>query len=193
MSDSGNINASSSNPKSPLQQRRVLPPRRQENSISEPSGHTNPSMDSPIPSTSGGSENNNPVNWGAPSSHIDTAKRALAQLEALVDDAVFLDDDTFNGMKTLSYYNQKLQSYRRRIMEMNEQLLAAQTQLARKDEQIKQERELRQKVELKVEELNSQLEDNAMVFEMHYNELLRRNEEIERLTAVIDGLASSRS
>lgn len=56
-----------------------------------------------------GSENNNPVNWGASSSHIDNAKRALGQLEALVDDAVFLDDDTFNGMKTLSYYNQKLQ------------------------------------------------------------------------------------
>lgn len=58
---------------------------------------------------SGGSENNNPVNWGTSSSHLDNAKRALNQLEALVDDAVFLDDDTFNGMKTLSYYNQKLQ------------------------------------------------------------------------------------
>jgi len=40
---------------------------------------------------------------------VESAKRALGQLEALIDDAVFLDDDTFNGMKTLAYYNQKLQ------------------------------------------------------------------------------------
>ena len=55
------------------------------------------------------SENNNPVNWGTSGSVVENAKRALGQLEALVDDAVFLDDDTFNGMKTLAYYNQKLQ------------------------------------------------------------------------------------
>lgn len=76
---------------------------------------------------------------------------------------------------------------------MNEQLLATQSQLVRKDEQIKQEREMRRNVELKMQELNTQLEDNAVVFEMHYSELLRRNEEIERLNAVIDGLSSSKS
>lgn len=73
---------------------------------------------------------------------------------------------------------------------MNEQLLAAQAQLSRKDEQIRQEKELRHNVEIKVEELTQQLENNSVVFEMHYGELIRSNEEIERLKAVIEGLSS---
>lgn len=137
------------------------------------------------------SENNNPVNWGATGSTLENAKRALGQLEALVDDAVFLDDDTFNGMKTLAYYNQKLQNAQRRIRQLSEQLLAAQAQLARKDEQLKEEREKRKQTEAEVEELNTKLENNAVVFEMHFSELLRRNEEIERLTAVIEGLGAA--
>ena len=104
-----------------------------------------------------------------------------------------------------------MQTGQRRIRQLSEQLLAAQAQLAKKDEQIKEERELRRQVENKVQDLNTQLENNAgqalgrfltprvnllvllVVFEMHFSELLRRNEEIERLTAVIEGLSASNS
>lgn len=57
------------------------------------------------------SENNNPLNWGTSTSNVENAKRALGQLEALVEDAVFLDDDSFNGMKTLESCHQKLQVF----------------------------------------------------------------------------------
>ena len=46
---------------------------------------------------------------------------------------------------------------------MSEQLLAAQAQLARKDEQLKEEREKRKQIEADVEELNTKLENNAGV------------------------------
>jgi len=44
---------------------------------------------------------------------------------------------------------------------LSEQLLAAQALLARKDDQLTEERDQRKKVEEKVQELNDQLENNA--------------------------------
>lgn len=40
---------------------------------------------------------------------LENAKALLDQLKSVVDDAVFLDGDTFEGMKDLAYYSQKLQ------------------------------------------------------------------------------------
>ncbi|GMH33608.1 hypothetical protein BSKO_01442 [Bryopsis sp. KO-2023] len=133
---------------------------------------------------------------GTPStSGAQNAKAALEQLKSLVDDAVFLDEDTFGGMKTLAHYSQKLQASgdnaQKRIKALGQQLLASQAQLARKDEQIREEREKTKRVERKVEEIQQELDNNQVVFKMHYNEILQRNEEIERLKSVIEGLSSA--
>lgn len=79
----------------------------------------------------------------------------------------------------------------KRLRTMSQQVLNAQAQLVRKDEQIREEKDARKQLERRVEELNQQLENNSVVFKMHYNELLQRNEEIERLKAVIEGLGGA--
>lgn len=40
---------------------------------------------------------------------LESAKALLEQLKSVVDDAVFLDGDTFAGMKDIAHYSQKLQ------------------------------------------------------------------------------------
>ena len=47
--------------------------------------------------------------WSSATGNIENAKVALDQLRSLIEDAVFLDEDSFSGMKTVAVYHQKLQ------------------------------------------------------------------------------------
>jgi hypothetical protein len=48
-----------------------------------------------------------------------------------------------------------------------------------------------QAAQRQVADLQGELEGNAAVFKMHYEEMLLKNEEIARLTAIIEGLGAS--
>eukprot|EP00803_Ostreobium_quekettii_P007880 evm.model.scf_3367.2 EVM.evm.TU.scf_3367.2 scf_3367:8984-11274(-) len=171
--------------------RASLPPRRQ-----APPPHGGPpdrgrhgdDANAPEASTSASSGEGGHSDWGSAGGSVENAKVALDQLKGLIEDAVFLDEDSFSGMKTVAYYHQKLQAVQKRLRTMSQQVLVAQAQLARKDEQIREERESKKQLEKRIEDMKQELDNNSVVFNMHYNELIQRNEEIERLKAVIEGL-----
>lgn len=56
----------------------------------------------------------------------------------------------------------------KRLRTMSQQVLNAQAQLVRKDEQIREEKDARKQLERRVEELNQQLENNSGMFVFMY-------------------------
>lgn len=113
---------------------------------------------------------------------------ALDALHAAIADAVFLDEDAYTNAVTLQRYHQRLQSQHRRILQLEAEVEALRVDAGRQQEVLLKQRAQTRAAEAQVQELQQELENNAVVFDMHYNELLLKNEEIERLKTVIEGL-----
>jgi hypothetical protein len=75
-----------------------------------------------------------------------------------------------------------LQGQQRRIAELEQQLTAVVARL----EEIEQ---ARRAAEERTRQLSAELEGNASVFALHYEELLRRDREVQDLQAVISALS----
>ncbi|KAK9844762.1 hypothetical protein WJX74_006584 [Apatococcus lobatus] len=96
---------------------------------------------------------------------------------------VYLGEDAFNQLLPVQAYTRTIQGQHRRIVELERASMETMQRL-RASEQG------RLKAEARTAELQQELENNAEVFKLHYTELLTKDEEIERLKNVIEGLAA---
>lgn len=128
------------------------------------------------------------IDWGAALGNIENAKVAVDTFKSLLEDAVFLDEEAFTNASTLSMYQHRLQLQQRRIRELEHEAEALRMEVLRKEELLQQEKKKSQDLVGTTADLKQELENNAVVFKMHYQELLNRNEEISRLKAIIEGL-----
>ncbi|PNW85072.1 hypothetical protein CHLRE_03g170500v5 [Chlamydomonas reinhardtii] len=123
---------------------------------------------------------------------LEDARDAAVALRELVQDAVFLDEDCYSSAVDHTQYQQKLHAHQKRIHELENEAAALRAELERKDEQLTAAAARQRQSQQQVAELQQELENNAVVFRVHYQELLTRNEEIERLKVVIEGLSGTR-
>mmetsp|Transcript_39294 Transcript_39294/g.87428 ORF Transcript_39294/g.87428 Transcript_39294/m.87428 type:complete len:166 (+) Transcript_39294:43-540(+) len=126
--------------------------------------------------------------WGKAAGNIEDAKIAVEALKSLVADAVFLDEDAYSGAVEISAYTNKLQAQQRRMRDMEHEIAALRAEVEKKDEALTTAGRRYQQSLSQIEELRAELDNNAVVFKMHYQELITRNEEIARLTALVETL-----
>lgn len=123
--------------------------------------------------------------------NVENCTVALDTLKALVQDAVYLDSDAFHNATTLSQYQARIQLQQRRIRELEHEIEAFKTEVMNKDELLAAELRRTKLAAQQIAEMQESLDNNAAVFNMHYQELMARNEEISRLKAIIEGLDRS--
>eukprot|EP00891_Asterochloris_glomerata_P001673 jgi/Astpho2/1673/Aster-x0488 len=140
-----------------------------------------------------------PDRWGTAIGNLEDAKVSLATLAHAIEDAVYLDEDAFTQMQPVAQFQRTTQArsqpaHQQRIMELEHQLQETSTHLQASDA-------VRLAAEQRVQELTVELENNAsakgvlrrkMVFQLHYKELVAKNEELDRYKAIIDGLSGQR-
>ncbi|KIZ06652.1 hypothetical protein MNEG_1304 [Monoraphidium neglectum] len=126
--------------------------------------------------------------WGAALGNAENAKLAVAALRDMLGDAVFLDEEAFAGAATMQLYQQRLQAQVRRMRELEAVAEALRAEVSMKDEALAAARDSVEAANTRVRDMQGELDANAAVFELHYREIMLKNEEIERLKAVIEGL-----
>lgn len=126
--------------------------------------------------------NGQPSRWDAAVQNVGGAQAALNVLAQEVDSAVYLGDDEYNQVAPKVAYVKTIQAQQARIAKLMQDMRNLQSQLTAAEEARRQSDALRQEVE-------QELENNSSVFKLHFNEILSKNEEIQRLQAVIEGLA----
>lgn len=126
--------------------------------------------------------------WGRAAGNIEDAKIAIEALKSLVHDAVFLDEDAYSGAVQMSSYHLKLQAAQRKLLDMEHEAAALRADVDRKDEEIAACQKKYEDAAAHINELKAELDNNAVVFKMHYQEIITRSEEISRLKSVIEGL-----
>eukprot|EP00884_Botryococcus_braunii_P000728 jgi/Botrbrau1/10656/Bobra.53_2s0014.1 len=122
--------------------------------------------------------------WEAAMGNMEDARVALDAVVRAIDDAVYLDEDAFASLAPTTQYTRTIQVQQRRLAE-------AKTEMEEVRTALRSSEAARLAAEAKVAELQEELENNAVVFKMHYNELLKKDEEITRLSAVIQALSRS--
>ncbi|CAL8463969.1 g3504 [Coccomyxa elongata] len=126
-----------------------------------------------------------PDRWQAAVGNIEDAKVALDVIARAIDDAVYLDEDAYNQMLPLQQYTRTIEAQQRRIGELEQQLQAARRRISEQDATTQAARK-------RAVELQEELENNAAVFKLHYDELLAKDAELAKLRAVVQGLSSGR-
>ncbi|KAG1660344.1 hypothetical protein FOA52_014397 [Chlamydomonas sp. UWO 241] len=129
--------------------------------------------------------------WASSQGNLEDAKVQIDALKALVHDAVFLDEDAYAGAQHMSSYHSKLQAAHAQIKGMEQESSSLRAELARKDAEIAALCSMQADAEVSIAELKMELENNAVVFKMHYAEIMTRTEEVERLKTVLEGVAPS--
>eukprot|EP00873_Tetraselmis_striata_P023271 jgi/Tetstr1/443535/TSEL_031539.t1 len=140
----------------------------------------------------GGSDRASLGRWDAALGNVADAGVALQQLKHALDDAIYLDEDAYNGVASLTHYTRTIQAQQRRILELEHELEAALGAVERSDSRARESERQRQEAEMRASSIEAELENNAVVFKMHYNELLAKTEEVQKLKAIIEGLSNQR-
>lgn len=112
--------------------------------------------------------------------------------EALAD-AVFLDDAAFSSAGALQRYHLRILEQQRRIRELEAVAEALRAEVAAKDEALAAARDAVAAADGRAAELQREVDATAAVFDLHYQELMLKAEEIERLKAVVEGLGGGDS
>lgn len=123
--------------------------------------------------------------WDSALGNVEDARVALDTLSQAIEDAVYLDEDAYNQLLPAMQYTRVIQAQQRRIAEVEAELESLRTKLAETEA-------ARKAAETLAGEQHQELENNAVVFKMHYGELMLKEDEIVRLKAVIEGLASEK-
>ncbi|EFJ42985.1 hypothetical protein VOLCADRAFT_107025 [Volvox carteri f. nagariensis] len=119
---------------------------------------------------------------------LQETRTAATALRDLVQDAVYLDEECYSSAVEHTHYHEKLHVQQKRVHDLENEAAALRAELERKDELLTAAAARQREAQRQIAELQQELENNAVVFRMHYQELLTRNEEIERLKTVIEGL-----
>jgi hypothetical protein len=83
------------------------------------------------------------------------------------------------------------QAQQRRMLGLQHEAEALRAEVQSKDVALAEAAAAQRRAALQISELQGELENNARVFAMHYEEMLLKNEEIGRLTAIIEGLGGT--
>lgn len=137
-------------------------------------------LDAPSPS----------ADWGLALGNTENARLAVAALRDMLADAVFLDEEAFASATTLQLYQQRLQAQVRRMRELEAIAEALRAEVVQKDEALAAAKDSVEAANQRVREMQGELDANAAVFELHYREIMLKNDEIERLKAVIEALGA---
>ncbi|KAK9837421.1 hypothetical protein WJX81_001177 [Elliptochloris bilobata] len=120
--------------------------------------------------------------WEAAIGNLEDARVALDVVAKAIDDAVFLDEDAFRQVAPVAQYARQLQAQMQRVAALETELEETSAALARQQAAARI-------AERRAADLTQELENNAVVFRMHYTELLSKDEEIAKLQAVIQVLS----
>jgi len=123
--------------------------------------------------------------WRGAVGNIEDARVALDTLARAIDDAVYLDEDAYNQVAPIMQYQKTIQGQQQRVTELSLELQESHAKLA-------QCAVSKQAADQRVMDLTQEQENNAVVFNMHYTELLAKEEEISRLKAIIQGLTQTK-
>ncbi|MEW5303586.1 MAG: hypothetical protein WDW38_009025 [Sanguina aurantia] len=118
----------------------------------------------------------------------DGAKQLAESLRTLVNDAVYLDEDSFSTASNVVQYQQRIQLQQRRMKELELEGLALRAEVEAKDVGLRSAAVAAQAAQMRVAELQQELENSAVTQQAHLEEILMRNDEIARLKAIIEGL-----
>lgn len=123
--------------------------------------------------------------WGAAVGNIEDARVALDTLARAIEDAVYLDEDAYNQVAPVMQYQRITQAQQQRVTELT-------LELQESNNKLDKSRTLKAAADQRVIEMTQELENNAVVFKMHYSELLAKEEEVARLKAIIQGLSGNK-
>lgn len=122
--------------------------------------------------------------WGQAVGNIEDARVALDTLARAIEDAVYLDEDAYHQVAPVMQYQRASQVQQQRMTELTLELQETNHKLdqccAQKDA-----------ADQRIAEMAQELENSAVVFKMHYSELLSKENEIARLKAIIEGLSTN--
>lgn len=117
---------------------------------------------------------------------IEQAQSQLVALQTLLDSALYLDEDEYSNAQPVSQYNVTLQSQQAKIQELENEV---RLKVAKLDESNR----LRAALEQRVSDLLYELDNNKNVFALHYEELLKKDAEIDQLQNIVATLSLSES
>eukprot|EP00798_Chlamydomonas_sp_ICE-L_P000849 gene848-12801_t len=126
--------------------------------------------------------------WGAALGNLEDAKVAAEALKVLVYDAVFLDGDAYNGAADISALKHQIQLQNGQIRSLQHDIVAINSEIEKKDNDLLALQRQRKQDQYEIEQLRQDVTNNTEVASLHSLELVKRNEEIERLKAIISGL-----
>ncbi|KAL0039709.1 hypothetical protein WJX77_005806 [Trebouxia sp. C0004] len=96
-----------------------------------------------------------------------------------------LDEDAYNQVAPVMQFQRTIQVQQQRITELT-------VELQETNNKLHDSRALKRVADQRITEMTQELENNAVVFKMHYSELIAKEEEIARLKAIIQGLAHNK-
>ncbi|GAB4816811.1 hypothetical protein N2152v2_003857 [Parachlorella kessleri] len=123
-----------------------------------------------------------PQRWKQAVENMNSALSSFEQLAQALDGALYLDQDEWDKALPTHKYTMAVQVQHQRIQQLEDQLARIQARLADSERG-------RKAAEQEAQELNAELENNARVFQLHYEELARKEKEITDLQAVVSALS----
>ncbi|KAK3274005.1 hypothetical protein CYMTET_17789 [Cymbomonas tetramitiformis] len=137
--------------------------------------------------------------WGSALSNMQDLDSVVESLSAVLSDAVYLEPDVYDTQRELQKYKEIIKVKDNKIATVEAELELAQTELAiSRGKQRSLEEELHSS-EAAAATLRHEQDNNAVVFNMHFNELLlkeeeirKQSEELEKLKGIIEVLESGR-
>lgn len=123
--------------------------------------------------------------WGSAVGNIEDARVALDTLARAIEDAVYLDEDAYNQVAPVMQYQRAIQVQQQKVAELT-------LELQETNNKLEESRALKEAADQRIFEMTQELENNAVVFKMHYAELLAKEDELARLKAIVEGLSTEK-
>lgn len=117
-----------------------------------------------------------PLRWAEAVRGVEAAQAGLDALAKQLEGALYLDEEAWQQAVPHERWAAALQGQQRKIAELEAQLTTVVTQLEASER-------ARAAAEERVRQLGGEVESSASVFRLHYEELLRKDREIQDLQA----------
>eukprot|EP00197_Chlamydomonas_leiostraca_P010415 CAMPEP_0202862734 /NCGR_PEP_ID=MMETSP1391-20130828/3670_1 /ASSEMBLY_ACC=CAM_ASM_000867 /TAXON_ID=1034604 /ORGANISM="Chlamydomonas leiostraca, Strain SAG 11-49" /LENGTH=198 /DNA_ID=CAMNT_0049542309 /DNA_START=125 /DNA_END=721 /DNA_ORIENTATION=- len=125
------------------------------------------------------------MSWDQAIGNVEDALVSVQALQSLVDDAVYLDESAYTGAASISAYTSKIQAQAKRIHELELEVAAVQAEVSAKDRALAAASARHREASAQLQGMQEELDNSSVVFKMHYQELITRNEEIARLNSLV--------
>ncbi|GAB4815306.1 hypothetical protein N2152v2_002352 [Parachlorella kessleri] len=126
-----------------------------------------------------------PQRWRAALDKMQQLLADLDRLDKILEGALYLDDSSWQAELPVQKFTMTLQVQHQRVNELEKRLADLRARLAASEQG-------RAAAEDRVKELGEELENNARVFKLHFEELLRKDREIAELQAMVSSISLGR-